>query len=133
MNSIAIPTLYINCVCLNTSNKGEDFFFFFQAEDGIRDADVTGADVCSSDLIPRGPITAETWANKSTDVPGFKVVTNPQPGDIVAIEYRYKVATGHVAVVSDISEGKSRSEERRVGKECRERRTKDVERKRGKI
>jgi len=60
-------------------------------------------------LIPRGPITAETWANKSTDVPGFKVVTNPQPGDIVAIEYRYKVATGHVAVVSDISEGKSAS------------------------
>src|SRR5690554_3759367 len=28
--------------------------FFFQAEDGIRDADVTGSsDVCSSDLLPR--------------------------------------------------------------------------------
>src|SRR5437773_1104085 len=26
------------------------FFFFFQAEDGIRDRDVTGSDVCSSDL-----------------------------------------------------------------------------------
>src|SRR5215213_11845124 len=26
-------------------------FFFFQAEDGIRDWSVTGADVCSSDLL----------------------------------------------------------------------------------
>ena len=29
--------------------KGK-FFFFFQAEDGIRDLIVTGSDVCSSDL-----------------------------------------------------------------------------------
>src|SRR3989475_8373269 len=29
------------------------FFFFFQAEDGIRDLTVTGVDVCSSDL-PQG-------------------------------------------------------------------------------
>src|SRR5256885_7836399 len=29
---------------------GVVFFFFFQAEDGIRDYKVTGVDVCSSDL-----------------------------------------------------------------------------------
>src|SRR5260370_14489286 len=28
-------------------------FFFFQAEDGIRDSSVTGSDVCSSDLSPQ--------------------------------------------------------------------------------
>src|SRR5690348_17521892 len=27
------------------------FFFFFQAEDGIRDGRVTSSDVCSSDLV----------------------------------------------------------------------------------
>ena len=36
----------------STQEKKYDFvFFFFQAEDGIRDRDVTGADVCSSDLM----------------------------------------------------------------------------------
>src|SRR2546423_7611785 len=30
---------------------GHVVFFFFQAEDGIRDVAVTGVDVCSSDLI----------------------------------------------------------------------------------
>ena len=30
--------------------RGYCFFFFFQAEDGIRDRDVTSSDVCSSDL-----------------------------------------------------------------------------------
>src|SRR2546430_6688164 len=39
---------------LNTGGRynlaGETSFFFFQAEDGIRDLTVTGVDVCSSDL-----------------------------------------------------------------------------------
>src|SRR2546423_10404597 len=32
--------------------RSEESFFFFQAEDGIRDYKVTSSDVCSSDLGP---------------------------------------------------------------------------------
>src|SRR5437867_7927515 len=35
---------------LSTSSHMVSQFFFFQAEDGIRDRTVTGSDVCSSDL-----------------------------------------------------------------------------------
>lgn len=49
-----------------------------------------------------GPITAETWANPESKLPGFQVIKHyPKPGDIVAIKYPYGDATGHVAVVKD--------------------------------
>src|SRR3712207_4266933 len=69
------------------------FFFFFQAEDGIRDIGVTGVqDVCSSDLIhadliydgrthiPMGSLSPEiaartitiTSATKSFNIPGLR-------------------------------------------------------------
>src|SRR5471032_3603831 len=61
-------------------------FFFFQAEDGIRDRDVTGVQTCAL------PIYAAT---------GKKLQT----------------FTGHTGQVESVA----RSEERRVGKECRSR------------
>jgi hypothetical protein len=54
--------------------------------------------------IARGPITAGTWADAKTDIEGFSVVSTPQPGDIVAIEYPYSDATGHVAIVNEVGE-----------------------------
>src|SRR5215813_1058101 len=42
------------------------FFFFFQAEDGIRDADVTGVQTCAlpiSDLPSRSAVTGERLSN----------------------------------------------------------------------
>src|SRR5215813_799130 len=42
------------------------FFFFFQAEDGIRDADVTGVQTCAlpiSDLPSRSAVTGERLTN----------------------------------------------------------------------
>jgi hypothetical protein len=51
--------------------------------------------------IPAGPITAGTWADPNADIEGFSVVSKPQPGDIVAIEYPYSNASGHVAVVTE--------------------------------
>src|SRR5437762_8850255 len=42
---------------LQTSLRQAHYFFFFQAEDGIRDTSVTGSsDVCSSDLLPSEPL-----------------------------------------------------------------------------
>src|SRR5207247_3945621 len=67
-------------------------YFFFQAEDGIRDPLVTGVQTCAL------PIFAELgWAL-------------PNLGDI-----DYQTISGA------ISTGTHRSEERRVGKECRSR------------
>ncbi|ECG1481049.1 type IV secretion protein Rhs, partial [Salmonella enterica subsp. enterica] len=51
-----------------------------------------------------GPITAGTWADTNKDIPGFDIVSQPRPGDVVAISYDYSDATGHVAIVSDSDE-----------------------------
>src|SRR3712207_7366169 len=92
------------------------FFFFFQAEDGIRDIGVTGVQTCAL------PISATAFAGIGliTDVP-MTLVGRPdlKPGAIgEVIEYiktnQDKVTLAHAGVGS-------RSEERRVGKECRSR------------
>src|SRR5262249_58919681 len=70
------------------------FFFFFQAEDGIRDWSVTGVQTCA-----------------------LPISSAPRPGAVA-------IAT----IVAELSSGPTgigwfmcRSEERRVGKECRSR------------
>ena len=73
------------------------FFFFFQAEDGIRDRLVTGSDVCSSDL--------SLMLNVAIRTALFQ-------GSGSAHQF-----TGEL----EYSTGCGRSEERRVGKECRSR------------
>src|SRR5262249_60105482 len=83
--------------------------FFFQAEDGIRDWSVTGVQTCAL------PIYNPWFAAR---VPQTK-------------DYRYAVANDRVLLVgttrivvgvfsdASASVGEGRSEERRVGKECR--------------
>src|SRR3989442_11222724 len=73
---------------------GYVFFFFFQAEDGIRDADVTGVQTCALPIY--------SWA-------GTKRALGSQPDD------------GRPMVRAAVEFGDGRSEERRVGKECRSR------------
>src|SRR5437762_4443996 len=68
------------------------FFFFFQAEDGIRDTSVTGVQTCAL------PISMNTGMRPKTGHPVRK--TGAVAGDVAA---------------------HARSEERRVGKECRSR------------
>src|SRR5215203_6340658 len=65
------------------------FYFFFQAEDGIRDIGVTGVQTCAL------PIYAFRTAQAEGVPPGV--------------------------VLGDAGYGVERSEERRVGKECRSR------------
>src|SRR3989442_7432798 len=94
MQSSHLP-LVINFVTIRDSLSnvwsGMLFFFFFQAEDGIRDADVTGVQTCAL------PISILARSAVSFAVP----FTGPL-GD-------------------DAPVGVARSEERRVGKECRSR------------
>src|SRR5205809_7946246 len=69
------------------------FFFFFQAEDGIRDVAVTGVQTCAL------PIYFRLWS---------PAARGPQR----------RAPRSEIAPVSRSAAG-SRSEERRVGKECR--------------
>src|SRR5437773_8190560 len=88
------------------------FFFFFQAEDGIRDRDVTGVQTCAlpiscafaPDCAPRSPDAPRARRASSRDIP-------PPTGALWPGHdtRNCSSATAH------------RSEERRVGKECRSR------------
>src|SRR2546430_10976030 len=92
--------------------------FFFQAEDGIRDLTVTGVQTCalpisageSSNVFEHSLATiAETWRLDSAGL--------ERAAELVHHERRERFA---LDVLSDDHE-RLRSEERRVGKECRSR------------
>src|SRR3712207_8069412 len=87
-------------------------FFFFQAEDGIRDIGVTGVQTCA---LPISQLLSHTRA----------------AGDVAALEHvdleagPREVRGRDQPVVAGAADGDrahaDRSEERRVGKECRSR------------
>src|SRR3989442_4860387 len=80
------------------------YLFFFQAEDGIRDADVTGVQTCALPIWPRrGGVY--TYAGGILDPTSERLLPFPRSRD----------ANPRRESRSD------RSEERRVGKECRSR------------
>src|SRR5690606_40871930 len=80
--------------CVAPSPAAPLFFFFFQAEDGIRDFHVTGVQTCALPISSPAP-----------SPPAVRLT--PVTGD------------GHASRTNQHSDG--RSEERRVGKECRSR------------
>src|SRR5437762_6618636 len=75
-------------------------FFFFQAEDGIRDTSVTGVQTCALPIFTPTP-----------EKPDATNITAPHRRHMTIEEANEKALT-----LTD-----SRSEERRVGKECRSR------------
>src|SRR2546422_3205520 len=88
-------------------------FFFFQAEDGIRDVAVTGVQTCALPIYGVEGVKGAPVIQVSTTVPGttgmFLVL-----GLDLGREASFRLW--------DVAEGeKPRSEERRVGKECRSR------------
>src|SRR2546430_9108078 len=105
LTSSSISSLVVMCLLL--------FFFFFQAEDGIRDLTVTGVQTCAL------PIYAAAAARNATSL---------EPDD-----WRHYLSLAFVSwgedrlrashKVSKLCPGLAlaRSEERRVGKECRSR------------
>src|SRR2546430_6040445 len=80
------------------------FFFFFQAEDGIRDLTVTGVQTCAL------PISAGSESARQNQSPDSGNPTVPMARDPKS-PYSRSVSC----------HPKARSEERRVGKECRSR------------
>src|SRR5690625_8000013 len=101
-------------------------FFFFQAEDGIRDGHVTGVQTCALPISahhlsrfarPSGVWAAAVWQTPAPGVPpvSCRTVSRYNVAIVPNIIYCPKfVARMQIHVV--------RSEERRVGKECRSRR-----------
>ena len=45
------------------------------------------------------PPTAGQWRDPNYNIPGWRVVSSPQAGDIAAYSYQYSDATGHVALM----------------------------------
>src|SRR5688572_32825728 len=87
------------------------FFFFFQAEDGIRDLTVTGVQTCALPIYPAALRTSHAF---------FPLVIGPAGADGTTVPRSARVATLHASTegLQDTAH-RERSEERRVGKECR--------------
>src|SRR2546422_2316217 len=81
------------------------FFFFFQAEDGIRDVAVTGVQTCALPIC-------------------FSYAVGLSPFVVCALEAAVFMSFSPVGVrraIAGLLSRWERSEERRVGKECRSR------------
>src|SRR5256886_5800590 len=90
------------------------FFFFFQAEDGIRDLTVTGVQTCALPIFRAVVVHVRAL-----------VLLDPLLEQRVARLERPRHERGeaaeHILKLADRVEVVERSEERRVGKECRSR------------
>src|SRR5687768_18274626 len=90
------------------------FFFFFQAEDGIRDVAVTGVQTCALPILsllrPQSKDVIEIYGCAAAGVKRKQVF------DLPYFDQRSVTALEHAR-----GPRPRRSEERRVGKECRSR------------
>src|SRR2546422_7327775 len=89
--------------------------FFFQAEDGIRDVAVTGVQTCALPISPR-PAAADKVVEQRMGALLESLPAREQ--EILAMRFGLKGRDAHT--LEDIGAA-LRSEERRVGKECRSR------------
>src|SRR5207249_6741664 len=87
--------------------------FFFQAEDGIRDRNVTGVQTCA---LPISPTKAAEWPTRSALQPSF--VTRAFTGSSSSAEAAGWLARSPPLALFATRPAHCRSEERRVGKEC---------------
>src|SRR5690348_17580755 len=96
------------------------FFFFFQAEDGIRDGRVTGVQTCALPIfgVVVQAVPLNQVARGAVDVDSRSRVKDARNGVAGALVVLHRAA--------------ARSEERRVGKECRSRWSPDHEKKKKK-
>src|SRR5207249_7689245 len=85
--------------------------FLFQAEDGIRDRNVTGVQTCALPIL--ADHAAKRFFRKRIDLEGDFLADLNVP-DVGFVGLRIDL---HFLQV--LRDGKNRSEERRVGKECR--------------
>src|SRR2546427_8605237 len=87
------------------------FFFFFQAEDGIRDLTVTGVQTCALPICAAPPGTGAGAGFPTGADPRLAVAALRRAGRGALPSHDARLGSGRAV----------RSEERRVGKECRSR------------
>src|SRR2546430_8874633 len=104
-----------SATCISVAVVDVSVFFFFQAEDGIRDLTVTGVQTCALPILlhPMMPfLTEEVW----------QLLNKVAPGRGVGWDQQAQLAPAHRSGgAGGPSAASARSEERRVGKECRSR------------
>src|SRR5260370_15139660 len=88
--------------------------FFFQAEDGIRDSSVTGVQTCALPILPKDGELRKALVRLLPEVLKEEPVRR-QLFMLIALE-----GIASPGVLGELT-GLRRSEERRVGKECRSR------------
>src|SRR3712207_8461791 len=91
-------------------------YFFFQAEDGIRDIGVTGFQTCALPICPDYPDQ-----DTDPDTPGPLRFDGPLHNEIPQPDRERDNSTVWQPDYSADHYRRLRSEERRVGKECRSR------------
>src|SRR3712207_7072063 len=89
------------------------FVFFFQAEDGIRDIGVTGVQTCAL------PISLFGFRRDGVR-PGYEPAVAELVADVLGRPLEWVIRPWERFYPS-VDAGEGRSEERRVGKECRSR------------
>src|SRR2546421_2572734 len=89
------------------------FFFFFQAEDGIRDLIVTGVQTCA---LPICGTAAAPWPAGGRKAAGWSLCSVRVATVGARIQSARRSSLSHCG-----RRNSGRSEERRVGKECRSR------------
>src|SRR5256885_4035443 len=90
-------------------------FFFFQAEDGIRDYKVTGVQTCALPIYCSQSIDGLREVHPKLS-PTSNIVVNISSAALPPDQQRHASPSG-----ADNHSEPGRSEERRVGKECRSR------------
>src|SRR5436309_14035483 len=91
-------------------------FFFFQAEDGIRDFHVTGVQTCALPISMFSMARSRALAELTAAVESAKARERAMENMV-----RLAVQEAYVRAKSAQDRAALRSEERRVGKECRSR------------
>src|SRR5438067_9771900 len=92
-------------------------FFFFQAEDGIRDRNVTGVQTCA---LPISMTLTATVAS-GFDAGGARRSSCGKSGPFFGSSVSIAATTPSTVATTSTALMRKRSEERRVGKECRSR------------
>src|SRR5207302_6196478 len=96
-------------------------FFFFQAEDGIRDFHVTGVQTCALPICPvycASAVTRRKRSKESCTATGYDSSGRPGAKPKLSLVHGRPCLIGVGVAGAGVF---GRSEERRVGKECRAR------------
>src|SRR5689334_24801916 len=97
------------------------FFFFFQAEDGIRHGTVTGVQTCALPILFYSGDCSDGFSFRESDTPIINFLE--LEGYVLPSGYNLQVKDDIPVTGATEYTIPKRSEERRVGKECRSRRS----------